>query len=255
MTSDFKSILAKAKTGDVNAMRELGCMYRFGDGVEKNIKNAIYCYQKTAKLNDVESQFNLGYIYFSGEGVEADLKKGLGWLQKAADQGHKTSQRIVEGHYNNKDRKVLNKPPHSSKSDQLKRSPLNESYEQKQRVTIENTNPKGKSPKIEVFKNSTGMPTLMIYVAAGMLFIGALPLPYAYYQLLRLVACSFFIWASVVMNQRQYKSSFQKCCIIAILFNPVIPIHLSKPLWVIIDIAIGIYALLIKSKLTEQQRT
>lgn len=109
MTNDFKSILAKANTGDVNSMRELGRMFRFGEGMKKNIKNAIQCFEKAAKLHDIESQFQLGYIYFSGEGVDADEKKGLYWLKKAAEQGHATSQRIIEGDYSNDDKIIHNK--------------------------------------------------------------------------------------------------------------------------------------------------
>lgn len=87
------------------------------------------------------------------------------------------------------------------------------------------------------------MPPIVVYVAVGMLWIGAAPLPYGYYTLLRLVATIVFVWAAYVAHQREYKVLPYAFGLLALLFNPIIVIQLDKPLWVVIDIAAGIFLL------------
>jgi len=47
------------------------------------------------------------------------------------------------------------------------------------------------------------MPVTVIYIAAVMLFIGAVPMPYGYYMLLRFVATGVFAWAAFVTYERK----------------------------------------------------
>lgn len=87
------------------------------------------------------------------------------------------------------------------------------------------------------------MPPIVVYVAVGMLWIAAAPLPYGYYTLLRLVVTIVFAWAAYVANQRKHNILPYAYGILALLFNPIIEIHLEKTLWAIIDIAAGIFLL------------
>ena len=50
------------------------------------------------------------------------------------------------------------------------------------------------------------MPTPLIYIAAGLLFLAAAPLPYGFYMLLRLVATVVFIWAAIASSERKHSS-------------------------------------------------
>ena len=95
------------------------------------------------------------------------------------------------------------------------------------------------------------MPLPVIYIIAGMLFIGAAPLPYGYYTLLRLITCGFFIWAAIINHQNQGKVLPWIFGFLALLFNPIIKIHLPKEFWVVIDISTAIFILAIKSKISE----
>ena len=85
-----------------------------------------------------------------------------------------------------------------------------------------------------------GIPAPVIYGAAGLLAVAVLPLPYGYYQLLRLVATGVFAWAAVVAFQRGRAGLGFGFALLALLFNPVLPVYLSKALWVPIDLGAAV---------------
>lgn len=95
------------------------------------------------------------------------------------------------------------------------------------------------------------MPVAVIYIGAAMLFIGAAPLPYGYYLLLRLVATGVFIWAAIVAYERKNDILPWVFGVLVILFNPIIKIHLPKEVWAVVDIAAGV--LLLAAKRTIQE--
>jgi len=97
------------------------------------------------------------------------------------------------------------------------------------------------------------MPVAPIYVISALLFIGAAPLPYGYYMFLRIAACGFFIWASIVTYEKRSQYLPWVFGLLALLFNPIIKIHLPKELWAIIDICSAIFVLAMKSKLQESK--
>lgn len=87
------------------------------------------------------------------------------------------------------------------------------------------------------------MPTAVIYICAAMLFIGAAPLPYGYYMLLRLVACGVFAFAAFVSFDRKHKTLPWVFGLLALLFNPIIKVHLPKEAWAFVDVAAAILLL------------
>jgi hypothetical protein len=87
------------------------------------------------------------------------------------------------------------------------------------------------------------MPVGVIYACAAMLFVGAAPLPYGYYTLLRLVACGVFAFAAFVAADRKQKVLPWVFGLAALLFNPIVKVHLSKELWAFVDIAAAILLL------------
>jgi len=84
------------------------------------------------------------------------------------------------------------------------------------------------------------MPPIIIYAAAGMLILGAAPLPYGYYMLLRLVACAVFIAAAVVSHNKGNKLLPWAFGFAALLFNPLIKVHLPKEAWAVVDVLAGV---------------
>lgn len=70
-----------------------------------------------------------------------------------------------------------------------------------------------------------------------MLLIALAPLPYGYYQLMRLVVC---ICAGVIAYRRHGEEGFTAWTIaltaLAVLFNPLIPIHLTREVWSVLNV-------------------
>ena len=80
---------------------------------------------------------------------------------------------------------------------------------------------------------------------ALLLAVAVLRLPYEYYEVLRVVvtiaavwiACKHFYWNRICGGWlKKPTHMIFVFAIIAILFNPIIPVHLSKGLWVVIDL-------------------
>jgi len=87
------------------------------------------------------------------------------------------------------------------------------------------------------------MPPAVIYISAAMLFLGAAPLPYGYYVILRMVACGVFAYATFVAFERKKKTLPWFFGFMALIFNPIIIIHFPKEVWAFVDIAAGILLL------------
>ena len=80
---------------DLAALRNLGHLYRLGQGVAKNGKKAHRYYEKAAKLGHAASQTNLAQMYFSGTLIERDSEKAMYWLKKAAAQGYPPARQLL----------------------------------------------------------------------------------------------------------------------------------------------------------------
>ncbi len=87
------------------------------------------------------------------------------------------------------------------------------------------------------------MPIFIIYITSAMLFLGAAPLPYGYYMLLRLVAFGVFAYAGFIAFKRKRKTLPWVFVFIALVFNPIIIIHFSKDIWMFINVAAGLLLL------------
>ena len=76
-----------AEQGDAQAQYNLGNCYDFGDGVEKNLSEAVKWWRKAAEQGYAQAQFFLGACYDLGNGVEKNLSEAVKWYRKAAEQG------------------------------------------------------------------------------------------------------------------------------------------------------------------------
>jgi len=80
----------------------------------------------------------------------------------------------------------------------------------------------------------------LLIITALLCFIGVANLPIGYYTLLRIVVC----FTSITMLIQFMKNGFDfwvvSFSLLALLFNPILPVYLNdKPLWIIIDIIAG----------------
>jgi hypothetical protein len=77
----------------------------------------------------------------------------------------------------------------------------------------------------------------LLWTAAVMLVLAVPPVwPYWYYVLLRLVVCGAGAYGAYVAH-RSDASLLVPFALIALLFNPLIPVHLPKVLWAALDLA------------------
>jgi len=72
-------------------------------------------------------------------------------------------------------------------------------------------------------------------IAASMALIAIADLPYGYYTLMRLVVCATAIFVIVIAAKSRQMWAVRLYAIIGLLFNPLIPIHLTKGIWQPID--------------------
>ncbi len=79
-----KRMMKRVKANDPAAMRQMGIEhYKRGD-----YDSALECWTKAANLGDLDAHYDLGLIYGFGEGVEKDMKKAVYYWEKAAIGGH-----------------------------------------------------------------------------------------------------------------------------------------------------------------------
>ena len=95
------------------------------------------------------------------------------------------------------------------------------------------------------------MPKPIIYITAALLLIAIAPLPYGYYTLLRIVVTGVLIWAAVIAYDRQNPTLPWIYGILAVLFNPVIPIYLSREIWLPIDIGTAAFLFFTKDSIQD----
>jgi hypothetical protein len=82
-------------------------------------------------------------------------------------------------------------------------------------------------------------------IAAAIILIVALErLPYGYYTLLRFLVCGVTAYGAYLsvgeLNKTGWAWSFG---VLAVLFNPFVPIHLNRGAWAVIDIAVALFLL------------
>ncbi len=89
-----------------------------------------------------------------------------------------------------------------------------------------------------------------LFYAAVASFAAILPIwPYGYYILLRWVVTGVSVYALVTIPTL---GSGQRAALagITLIFNPLIPVHLSRGIWTIFNLGVGGYFLLLRGKMT-----
>ncbi|KAL0213986.1 hypothetical protein P9112_006170 [Eukaryota sp. TZLM1-RC] len=85
-----------AEAGISFAMRNLGCCYHHGLGVEKDYQQAFHWYSKAAEADDEEAMFYIGNWYEHGYGVPKDLYQAIKWYDKAKNAGFSKAAEGIE---------------------------------------------------------------------------------------------------------------------------------------------------------------
>lgn len=79
---------------------------------------------------------------------------------------------------------------------------------------------------------------------AVMLFAAMARHPYDFYTLLRWVVCSVSAFAAVRAANAQQTGWVWAFAVVALLFNPVIPVHLKRDTWVFIDFIVAVFLII-----------
>ncbi|WP_394890142.1 DUF6804 family protein [Mesorhizobium sp. AaZ16] len=83
---------------------------------------------------------------------------------------------------------------------------------------------------------------IVAVIAAVALAAAILPWPYEYYQLMRLVVFGAGIYCGFVVRSADEKLAYA-LFFAALVFNPVLPVHLSREIWMPLDlIGAGLFA-------------
>lgn len=73
-------------------------------------------------------------------------------------------------------------------------------------------------------------------VAAVLLVVALAELPYGYYTLLRIVVCGVSAYGAFIAYGVQTEGWTLVLGMTALVFNPLIPIHLEREVWSIVDL-------------------
>lgn len=91
------------------------------------------------------------------------------------------------------------------------------------------------------------------FITALLLLVGALAsLPYGYFQALRVVVCTCAAYFACVMFASDGHSRWMGVMIVvAIVFNPFLPIYMPRSMWQVVDIVTAIVVVMTSFALKE----
>ena len=81
-------LLDAASKGSTLAQSTLGGLFIYGNGVQKDYKEALKWHKSALKKNFDYSQASIAWMYMNGQGLEQDYSKAFDLFQKAANQGY-----------------------------------------------------------------------------------------------------------------------------------------------------------------------
>jgi hypothetical protein len=85
--------------------------------------------------------------------------------------------------------------------------------------------------------------TIARLIAAALLLIAVGTLPYSYYTLMRLAVCVIAAYGAFLALERQQQRWIWAFGVLALLFNPFLPVRLDRGTWAIADVAAAITCL------------
>lgn len=94
-----KAAIIEAENRRKDSLYNMGYRYHYGVEAEKNLKEAVKCYEKAAEAGHEEAQFVLANCYFHGEGVAKDSRKAFEWYLKSAEQGNYSAEISIANCY------------------------------------------------------------------------------------------------------------------------------------------------------------
>ena len=87
-----KLVTSLAEQGDAKSQFKMGMIYKLGQGVQQDYKEAAKWYRLSAEQGDADAQYNLASMYDEGHGVPQDYKEAVKWYRLSAEQGNALGQ-------------------------------------------------------------------------------------------------------------------------------------------------------------------
>lgn len=88
MTSEEQQeLFFAAESGNVDCQIELAARLATGDEVDKDLEKSVFWYEAAVKNGSSLAMFNLALMYLFGEGVERNVDEALKLLCRAAELG------------------------------------------------------------------------------------------------------------------------------------------------------------------------
>jgi flagellar biosynthesis component FlhA len=92
---------------------------------------------------------------------------------------------------------------------------------------------------------------IALLITGVLLCLAVIPvMPHGYYTLLRLAVCctaGYVIYK--LKNHEQLSRHLIPLAVVAVLFNPLIPVHIDRFFWLPIDLGVAVYFLTLSKKL------
>ena len=81
--------------------------------------------------------------------------------------------------------------------------------------------------------------TVARLVSAGLLFAAVGRHPYSYYTLMRFVVCLVAAYGAFLASKQGQPGWMWTFGVLALVFNPFVPLHLDRSTWAVLDAAAG----------------
>lgn len=92
----FQKYYEAAQCENAEAMNLLANLYRDGRGVQRDYREALFWYEKSAALGDPFAGYGAGKMYERGLGVERDIDKARKYFAMSAEKGHTTAALYID---------------------------------------------------------------------------------------------------------------------------------------------------------------
>lgn len=89
---DIAELRTRAESGDAPSQASLGRCYADGNGVAKDLVEAVKWLRKAVEQGNADAQCDLGTCYALGIGLAKDPAEAVKWYRKAAEQGNANAQ-------------------------------------------------------------------------------------------------------------------------------------------------------------------
>ena len=80
---------------DLAALRNIGHLYRMGQGVARDGAKAAQYYTRAAELGFAPAQLNLAVMLHDGDGIQADKRAARHWARRAANLGYAPAIKLL----------------------------------------------------------------------------------------------------------------------------------------------------------------